>query len=194
MSALRTVATAALALAASAGPAVALDLVGGGFAAPLFLTAPAGDPRLFVVEKAGVIKVRSAGTWTPFLDINSLVDIGGERGLLGLAFDPNFASNRFFYVLYSDKTTNHDSIVARYQASAANPNIADPLSAQPILTIPQSSSSQIHRGGWIGLPAGRSEQPLHREWRRRGGAVRAGARFAARQDPARGHPQRRLPR
>jgi len=154
MSALRTVATAALALAASAGPAVALDLVGGGFAAPLFLTAPAGDPRLFVVEKAGVIKIRSGGTWTPFLDINPLVDIGGERGLLGLAFDPNFASNRYFYVLYSDKTTNHDSVVARYQASAANPNIADPSSAQRILTIPQSSSSQIHRGGWIGFRPG----------------------------------------
>ena len=76
----------------SAVPAIALDtqLIQSGFDMPVFMTAPEGDSRLFVVERSGVIKVRSGGTWSTFLDIKSQVDPTGERGLLGLAFDPNF--------------------------------------------------------------------------------------------------------
>src|SRR5262245_15504414 len=90
------------ALTALAVPAAALDVAGGGFAAPLFLTAPGGDPRLFVVEKGGTIQVRSGGVWSTFLDIGQSVNAEGERGLLGLAFDPRFADNRYFYVYYND--------------------------------------------------------------------------------------------
>ena len=62
----------------------------------LFATAPDGDARLFVVEKGGLIRILQNGSIlpTPFLDLSAAVDIAGERGLLGMAFDPNFATNR----------------------------------------------------------------------------------------------------
>jgi glucose/arabinose dehydrogenase len=142
------------ALAALAAPVSALDLVGSGFAAPLFLAAPGGDPRLFVVEKAGVVKVRSNGVWSTFLDISPAVNADGERGLLGLAFDPHFAVNDYIYVYYSDKTTNRDSVVMRYQVSAGNPDRADLATAHRILTIAQPAGLSNHKGGWIGFRPG----------------------------------------
>ena len=141
---------------ALAAPAAALDLAGSGFSAPLFLAAPAGDPRLFVVEKSGTVKVRSGGVWSTFLDISPSVNADGERGLLGLAFDPNFAdpNNRYVYVYYNDQTPNRNSIVTRYQVDAANPNSVDLASAQRILTIEQPAGLQNHKGGWIGFRPG----------------------------------------
>jgi hypothetical protein len=67
-----------------------LELAASGFSSPLFVGAPAGDDRLFVVEKGGRIKIVESGTVqpTPFLDLSSLVNTNGEQGLLGLAFDP----------------------------------------------------------------------------------------------------------
>src|SRR5688572_33510611 len=69
-----------------------------GLAAPVFLTAPANDARLFVLEQAGRIRIIEGGTLlpAPFLDITSIVGSGGERGLLGLAFHPRYATNGFF--------------------------------------------------------------------------------------------------
>ena len=83
---------------------------------PLFLTSPPGDSaRLFVVEKGGRIKVVNKATSSligVFLDITGLVSTGSEQGLLGMAFDPQYATNRRFYVSYTD--TSGDSVVARY--------------------------------------------------------------------------------
>src|SRR5690606_13207385 len=70
----------------------------------------AGDGRLFVVEQAGLIQIVSAEgsrNETPFLDINSIViNGGGERGLLGLAFHPDYATNGYFYVNYINNSGN----------------------------------------------------------------------------------------
>src|SRR6202035_5138546 len=81
-----------------------------GLTQPLFAGAPPNDTsRLFIVEKTGEIKIldltSGQGLATPFLDLSGQVDTFGERGLLGLAFDPNFASNGFFYVDVSNPTT-----------------------------------------------------------------------------------------
>ncbi|WP_452223008.1 PQQ-dependent sugar dehydrogenase [Lacinutrix chionoecetis] len=108
----------------------------------------AGDSRLFVVEKAGVIKIlNSDGTVnsTPFLDISSLVGSGGERGLLGLAFPPDYTTTGRFYVNYTDdsSTQTPNTIVARYTVSA-NPDVAN-TTGTTLLTIPQPYSN--HNGG-----------------------------------------------
>jgi glucose/arabinose dehydrogenase len=152
----RLLVTAALA-AAFAGPAGALDIAGAGFSTPLFLTAPAGDPRLFVVEKGGAIKVRSGGVWSTFLDIGPAVNSDGERGLLGLAFDPGFATNGYFYVYYNDRTTTRNSVVTRYQVSATDPDRGDLATAHRILTIAQQAPEaehRTHKAGWIGFRPG----------------------------------------
>ena len=88
-------------------PALQTRIVATGLDRPVFATAPAGDSRLFIVEQEGVIKILQNGTVlpAPFLDISGSVDAAGERGLLGMAFDPGFATNRRFYVDYIDKTT-----------------------------------------------------------------------------------------
>jgi glucose/arabinose dehydrogenase len=90
---------------------------------------------------------------TPFLNLS--VDTSGERGLLGMAFDPNFATNRRFYVDYIDKTTLN-TVVATYQASAAQPNVADPASGQTVLTLTQPAGLNNHKAGWIGFRPGES--------------------------------------
>jgi glucose/arabinose dehydrogenase len=108
--------------------------------------ASAGDDRLFVVEKPGRIRiVESDGTVraTPFLDIDPLVgDASNEQGLLGLAFHPDYASNGFFFVNYTD--TDGDTVVARFSVSA-NPDVADPDSGVPLLSVDQPFVN--HNGG-----------------------------------------------
>lgn len=103
---------------AQAPPALATRLVAEGFERPLFVT-HAGDRsgRLFVVEQPGTIRVIEDGAVDPepFLDIRDLVSFGGERGLLGLAFHPDFAENRYFYVNYTRKRDGA-SVVARFEA------------------------------------------------------------------------------
>src|SRR5512138_3403218 len=73
---------------------VALQEVAAGLSFPLNLTAPPGDPRLFIVEKGGAIRVVKDGALlaTPFLDLSTRVSGGDEQGLLGLAFDPGYAA------------------------------------------------------------------------------------------------------
>lgn len=118
-----------------------------GFSSPVDV-AHCGDDRLFVVERAGVIKIVGPdGTVspTPFLNITTLVnDNGGEQGLLGLAFDPEYATNGEFYVYYTNGTGNGASVVARYRLTE-DPNVADPASEEVIYTVPQPASN--HNGG-----------------------------------------------
>lgn len=117
-----------------------------GLANPLYLTAPAGDPRLFVVEQDGRIWIvqNNQRLSTPFLDINPIVRSGGEQGLLSLAFHPNYATNGYFYVNYTDN--NGDTRVERYTVSA-NANVADATSAKLILAIDQPYAN--HNGGLV---------------------------------------------
>ncbi|SCY04385.1 PQQ-dependent sugar dehydrogenase [Nitrosospira sp. Nsp13] len=135
-------------------PALQTRIVATGLDQPLFATAPEGDSRLFIVEKGGLIKILENGTVlpTPFLDLSGSVDTRGERGLLGMTFDPNFGDNRRFYVNYIDKTTLN-TVVATYQASIAQPNVADAASSQTVITIAQTGFSN-HKAGWIGFRPG----------------------------------------
>jgi glucose/arabinose dehydrogenase len=117
---------------------------------PVFAGAPKGDTgRLFIVEKEGVIKILDTNAGqvlaTPFLDIQDEVDAGGEKGLLGLAFDPDFATNGFFYV---DMINNAgDTEIRRYHISG-DPNVADEASMIKVLTIDQPDFPN-HKAGWI---------------------------------------------
>src|SRR6185436_16505522 len=116
--------------------ALALQVVAQGLSSPLALTAPVGDARLFIVEQPGRIRVVKNGTLLPdpYLDIHTKLTSGGERGLLGLAFHPNFASNGFFYVNYTD--LNGNTRVERYHATPSA-DVADAASAAPILSVTQ---------------------------------------------------------
>src|SRR5438445_13579797 len=86
--------------------AVALQPVGGSFTLPIYVTAPLHDARLFVVERGGVIAVVKNGVAAPFLDIHTMTTTDGERGLLSMAFDPNYAANGLFYVDYNGDGAN----------------------------------------------------------------------------------------
>ncbi len=109
-------------------------LAGGGHwpQRPLYLTAPPGDPRLFIVEKTGAIRIVKDGLLLPgpFLDLSSAVSNGGEQGLLGLAFYPDYATTRRFIVHYTDAAGN--TVVSQFQTSD-DPDRADPASEQIIL-------------------------------------------------------------
>lgn len=127
---------------------IGVELVAEGFTRPLFVAAPTGDAgRIFVVEKGGVVWIVSAGTTLhePFLDIHALVSSGSEQGLLGLAFHPDYASNGLLFVNYTD--LNGDTVVARYERSGSDVNLADPESASVILQVPQPDSN--HNGGML---------------------------------------------
>lgn len=127
--------------------ALRVEPVASGVSNPLLLTAPASDPRLFIVEQPGRIRIVESGNLlsTPFLDLVGQISSGGERGLLGLAFHPSYDSNGFFYVYYT--APNGDITIERYTRSA-NPNAADASSAHLILTVAHSSEDN-HNGGML---------------------------------------------
>jgi len=123
-----------------------LKPVASGFAKPLYLT-HAHDQRLFVVQQAGQIMIIEGGVTrpTPFLDIKTRVGSNGnEQGLLSVAFHPNYQKNGLFYVNYTN--LEGSTTIARYHVSA-DPNVADEISEQILLTIPQPYSN--HNGGHI---------------------------------------------
>ncbi|HTL06840.1 MAG TPA: PQQ-dependent sugar dehydrogenase [Chitinophagaceae bacterium] len=107
----------------------------------------AGDnsQRLFVVQQDGTIRVydQNFNNLGNFLTVTGL-STGGERGLLSMAFHPNYASNGFFFVYYTN--TNGDIEVARYQTPAATPNLADPSTKTVVITIPHPGQTN-HNGG-----------------------------------------------
>ena len=125
---------------------LALETVAQGLEDPLYLTAPAGDPRLFVVEQAGRIRIIKDGRLLPrpFLDLTDRVRSGGERGLLSVAFHPRYVSNGFLYVNYTDARGNTQ--IERYSVSR-DPDRADPSSAHRILSVDQPFAN--HNGGLV---------------------------------------------
>ena len=115
---------------------------------PVLAISPKGDrARLFIVTKGGRIRIVKNGTLLPtaFLNISSKVSKGSEQGLLGLAFHPNFATNRRFYVNYTN--ANGNTVVRRYRASASNPDVVERGSGRTIIKIKQPYSN--HNGGMI---------------------------------------------
>jgi glucose/arabinose dehydrogenase len=113
----------------------------------------APDGRLFVAEQGGTLRVVNNGQLlpTPFLNISSKVDSSGERGLLGIAFDPEFANNKYVYVYYTQKATSTIppfNRVARFTADANNGDVAAPNSEQSIFELPYLAATN-HNGGAI---------------------------------------------
>lgn len=128
--------------------ALALREVASGLDAPLFLTAPSGDTRRFIVERAGRIRILGADgslAATPFLDLSGLISTTGEGGLLSLAFHPGYAQNGRFYIYYTDK---FDNIAIDEARVSANPALADRDSLKRIITIPHPQYSN-HYGGLL---------------------------------------------
>jgi glucose/arabinose dehydrogenase len=130
-------------------PTIKLEPVVSGLTQPTTVTnAGDGSGRIFIVQESGQILILINGSVlpTPFLDISDLVGHDPEHGLLGLAFHPDYASTGFFYVDYT-RVNDGTTVVARYQVSAADPNVADPESAQTVLTQDQPGGD--HNGGQI---------------------------------------------
>jgi hypothetical protein len=125
-----------------------VPVVSSGLSSPLFVAnARDGSNRLFIEEQGGVIRVLQPGSSTPtvFLDIHTKVVAGGEQGLLGLAFHPQYASNGRFFVYYT-RAGDGTIVLAEYKVSA-DPNVADPTETI-LLTIPHPTNTN-HNGGML---------------------------------------------
>jgi hypothetical protein len=115
----------------------------------VFVTAPPGDTlRLFVVEQGGRVRVirRDSLLATPFLDVRGKISSGGERGLLSLAFHPQYANNGRFYVYFTNP--GGDIRIVRYTVSTTDANVADSLSGDTVLAVPHPGESN-HNGGQL---------------------------------------------
>ena len=126
---------------------IGIELFASGFTNPVEIT-NMGDSRLFVVQQGGQVRIlNSNGTIepTPFLDLSSVISTGGERGLLGLAFHPNYTSNGFVYVNYTNTAGN--TVIARYTMNLTDAEVVSPTDIQILLTITQPFSN--HNGGTI---------------------------------------------
>ena len=119
-------------------------LIAAGFTEPVDIV-HAGDDRLFIVERAGKIKILFPdSSVTTFLDITSNVGSeGGEQGLLGLVFHPEYATNGYFYVNYTDLLG--DTHISRFSVSGADPDVADPFSELNLIFLDQPAAN--HNGG-----------------------------------------------
>ena len=134
---------------AYASASITATRIATGLTAPLYAVAPPGDTsRLFIVEKGGLVKVLDLNSGqvlaTPFITVP--VDTASERGLLGMAFDPDYASNGRFY-LYAT-TPGAQNVVYRGQVSG-DPNLAAGGLTQ-ILTVGPSTNGN-HNAGWMGF-------------------------------------------
>ncbi len=128
-------------------PALRLSEVVSGLSSPLYAVSPPGDPRLFVLEQTGAVQLLEDGQLQdePFLDLSELLEGRGERGLLGLAFHPDYASNGRFIVDYTD--LDGDTVIAEYARSADDPNVAAPDEVRRFLHIEQPFGN--HNGGMV---------------------------------------------
>ncbi len=129
-------------------PPLGVEEVATGFDMPLLVTSPPGDPRLFVLEKTGGIWIIDAGTIlpNPFLtiDVADVVSLSDERGLLGLAFHPDYATNGRFYTFYMDNGSDH--VVSEWTVSS-DANVADPGSETQVFFLNDFAGN--HNGGML---------------------------------------------
>src|SRR5438045_2866282 len=128
-------------------PAPALQSLGT-FSTPVFVTAPPGDnDRVFVVEQGGRVRILKgdALVTAPFLDVRGKIASDGERGLLSIAFHPQYATNGRFFAYLNNR--NGDIRIVRYNVSA-NPDVADESSADTIIGIPHPTYDN-HNGGQL---------------------------------------------
>lgn len=128
-----------------------LQTISTSLSSPVFMTAPANDTtRLFIVEQGGLIRIFDVTSnsllVTPFLNISGLISAGGEQGLLGLAFDPQYAVNRRIYVFYTNQPGN--IVIASYLRDLTNSSLVDPTTAMLLLTVAHPTFSN-HNGGML---------------------------------------------
>jgi glucose/arabinose dehydrogenase len=130
-----------------------IQRVASGLSNPLFVTfAPGDSSRLYIVQRAGAIRILNLTTGTlnssNFMSVPDVSSGSGndERGLLGLAFHPDFQTNNFFYVYHTD-TSGDDTKIVRYTATSAD--TGNPASGMLLLEIDQPQTN--HNGGWIGF-------------------------------------------
>jgi glucose/arabinose dehydrogenase len=123
-------------------------VVSTGLSGPLaVVNAKDGSNRLFIVQQNGIVRIFANGavSSTPFMNMADSLSTGGERGLLSLVFHPNYSSNRYFFVYYTN--TAGDITVTRFQTSATNPNLADLTTGVRLLNIPKPFAN--HNGGTL---------------------------------------------
>ena len=135
---------AALAQAATVPAGFSDSVVASGLASPTAMGI-APDGRIFVSQQGGALRVIKNGTLlgTPFLTVS--VNSSGERGLLGVAFDPDFATNRFVYIYYTTSSSPVHNRVSRFTASAGNPDVAQ--AGETVLLDLENLSATNHNGG-----------------------------------------------
>ena len=142
-------ASVAPAVSAATAPRIALQYVASGLHAPVFATgAGDGSGRIFIVQQGGTIKILKAVGGlvpTPFLDIHTLVSCCGERGLLGLAFHPQYKTNGKLYVNYTD--TSGNTVVAEYRRASWDANRVNLTTRRVLLHVVQPYAN--HNGGML---------------------------------------------
>jgi glucose/arabinose dehydrogenase len=134
-------------------PVLVLSSPIAGFTQPVSIThASDGSGRLFVVQQNGQVRIIRNGilSATPFLNISTRISTGGERGLLGLAFPPDFATKQYFYINYTNSVGN--IVVARYRVPSGTPDVADSTTEQVVLEINHTQFSN-HNGGQLAFSA-----------------------------------------
>ena len=134
---------------------IAVRRVGAGFSQPLYLEGlPDGSGRVVVLERTGRIRLLDPDTGAidpvDFLDVSASISITGERGLLGLAFAPDFATSGIFYINMSNIAG--DTEIRRYATFTGSLDQGDPATADVILTYAQPATN--HNAGWLGFDAG----------------------------------------
>jgi len=143
------IAVTCLCLLPLAAPASAARLVpiANGLSDVTAMTSPAGDPRVFIAELAGTVRIMENGAvrTKPFANLRRFVRSGGEQGLLGIAFHPRYAANGLFYVNYTD--TSDATVIAEFRRSATDPNVANATYRRQLMRIPQPYTN--HNGGMI---------------------------------------------
>jgi glucose/arabinose dehydrogenase len=137
--------------AAAAPPAIAIQTFVTGLSSPVAMENPRdGTERLFVLEQGGKIRIIQGGSLlpVPFLNVTSIIESGGEEGLLGLAFHPSYAQNGRFFIDYTRRVSGQlQTVIAEYHVSSTDPNKADPASGIEILV--QDQPFDNHNGGQL---------------------------------------------
>jgi glucose/arabinose dehydrogenase len=133
---------------------IAATRVATGLSGALFATAaPEDSQRLFIVQQNGTVRVLDLDSGqllpTPFITLP--VDSAGERGLLGMTFDPDYATNGFVYFYQTVTTGGTHNEIVRYHVNPANPNVVDGTTPTTIINIGPLSAATNHNGGWIGF-------------------------------------------
>ena len=141
-------AVVAFAIVPASAQAVTLAKVGD-FSTPVYVAAPPGDTsRIFVVEQGGRIQLVKGGATSTFLDLTASVLSGGERGLLSMAFAPDYATSGLFYVYYTASSPTGQVTIEQRRVDPANPDRADPSYARVLVAIPHDQQPN-HNGGQL---------------------------------------------